>query len=75
MITYIVDIDKREGEGSILGPFTNKDKAKAALRKYVEKRYDPEAIKYCIAHYNSSFEKGRFNSEEESIEIIEKELE
>lgn len=75
MRTYIVNIDRRKDEGAILGPFTNKDKAKAALKKYVEQHYGIEGAKHNIATYGGGFDKGEFFSEDEVIEIIERELE
>jgi hypothetical protein len=75
MKTFIINIDKRKGFSSNLGPYKTLDKAREALKKYVEKSYTPEAIKYCLSEFGGNFGKGEFYSEEESIYITENEVE
>lgn len=72
MKVYIVDIDTRKGDGDgTLGPFTTFEKAQAAVKDYCSWIDDIETY---TDDFDSDFSKGQIYTEEESIEIIEREL-
>jgi hypothetical protein len=73
MKVYIVNIETRKGDGnSILGTFSTFEKAQAALKKYCDWIDD---IENYTDEFDSNFSKGQIYTEEESIEILERELE
>jgi len=72
MKVYIIDITTRKNDGDhTLGPFTTFEKAQAALKKYCSWIDDIETY---TDEFESDFAKGQIYNEEESIEIIEREL-
>ena len=74
MKVYIVDIETRKGDGNgTLGPFTTFGKALQAMRDYFSHWTQEELDEY--DEFDSDISKGQIYTEEESVEIIERELE
>jgi len=70
MKTYIVNIETRKNDrDDVLGPFSSFKKAQQAI---LERKGD-WVLNY--DEYDSDFSKGKIYTEEESIEILERELE
>jgi hypothetical protein len=74
MKVYIVNIETRKGDGNdILGPFTTFGKALQAIREHFYCWTQEELDEY--DEFDSDISKGQIYTEEESVEIIERELE
>jgi hypothetical protein len=74
MKTYIVNIETRKNDrDDVLGPYRTFEKAKEAMREHLDLWTDEELESY--KEYDSDFNKGCIYTEEESIEIIEREME
>ncbi len=74
MKVYIVDIETRKNDrDDTLGPFTTFEKAKKALAKHFD-HWEEEELK-TYKEYGSDFDKGCIFTEEESVQIFERELE
>lgn len=74
MKTYIVYIETRKNDrDEILGPFSTFEKAKDALKKYFNCWTEEELMEY--KEYDSNFNEGKIFTEEESAEILEREME
>jgi len=76
MKTYIVNIEYRKGAGKILGPFSTFENAQREMLNYLGMTLE-EIAEYEKEYeeFDSCFDKGTFYSEEESVEILERELE
>ena len=68
MTVYLVDIERRKGDGDTLGPFSTRDKAIAALREYVGDDTPAED------EFGGQLSEGTYYSEEETIEVLEREV-
>lgn len=75
MNAFFVIADQRKGPSRVIATCKSFEKAKEKLREYVQKKYTKEAIQYCTITFGSDLNKGKFYSEEESIEISEEEIE
>ena len=73
MKVYIVDIETRKNDrDDTLGPFTTFAKAVDAMREHFSNWTLQELAEY--TEYGSNFNEGKIFTEEESVEIIEREL-
>jgi len=72
MKVYIVDIETRKGDNNgTLGPFTTFEKAQAAVKEYCDWIDDIETY---TDEFDSDFSKGEIYTEEETITILEREI-
>lgn len=76
MTIYIANVDKREDESEILSIHKTKQGAVRSIEETVIKRYNWEAgrVDSLLHAYGGNLDDGKFNSEDESYYIIEKEL-
>jgi len=73
MKTYTVYIETRKGDDNgFLGPFSTFEKAQEALKNHCDWIDDVETY---TDEFGSDFGKGCIYTEEESVEIIEREME
>ena len=73
MKTYIVNIESRKGDRNYtLGPYTTFEKARAAFSEH--DRYWTEEVWKEYTEYGSSYDEGTLYTEEETVEIYEREL-
>jgi hypothetical protein len=73
MKVYIVDIDTRKGDNNkTLGPYSTFEKAQAAIKKYCDWIDDIETY---TDEFDSDFSKGEIYTEEETVTILEREVE
>ncbi len=70
MIVWLVNIERRKGDGSTLGPFLTREGAINALREHVGSEFDESYTD----EFGSSLTEGVYYSEEESVEVYEREL-
>lgn len=73
MKVYLVTIEYRKGGGKTFGPFRTFDTARAAFIKdsgwWTEEKWKN------YTEYDSSWEKGTLYTEDQTVEIVERELE
>lgn len=74
MTVWLIDIDRREGESAIRGPFASFSRALKTLEAYVDTHYTPECIASCLKAYGGNLATGRFCSEDETIQVVEREV-
>jgi hypothetical protein len=75
MKTYLVIIETRKGDGDrTLGPFTIFEKAQDAMRDYLRMSVADLLERDTECEFGSDYNKGSYFSEEESVEIVEREL-
>ncbi len=75
MKTWIVDIETRKNDrDTTLGPFTTFEKAQDAMREYLRMSIDELLERDAECDFGSDYNKGLYYSEEETVEIIEREL-
>lgn len=73
MKVYIVDITTRKNDRDrTLGPFTNFEKALESMRKELD--FWDDQMLFSYTEYDSDFFKGKIFTEEDSYEIIERDL-
>jgi len=60
MTTFFISIIHRNGDTPMEGPYKTKDKAIAALKKYVAKHYPAEAVAYSESRLGGKLNKGTF---------------
>ncbi len=70
MTVWLVDIERRKGEGETLGPFATRAGAIEALQDHVGPEFD---VTY-TDEFGSSLAEGVYYSEEESVEVYEREV-
>lgn len=74
MTVYLIDIQRREETPGTLGPFASRAGAVQAVRDYVAKRYRDRDIEDMLRAYGGDLTEGTFSSEDETIDIYEREL-
>jgi len=73
MKVYLITIDKREDYSETVGPYSTKEKAISKVNELVRKNYGTRADE-CLRAYGGNLSEGTFYSEEETYEIVEREL-
>ena len=74
MSVWLVDIQRRKEEAGTLGPFATREGAVRAVRDYVTKHYCERSIVDLLAAYGGDLTEGTFYSEDETINVYEREL-
>ncbi len=70
MTVWLVDIERRKGDGEVLGPFATRAGAIDALKDHVGDHFDESYTD----EFGSSLAEGVYYSEEESVEVWAREL-
>ncbi len=70
MTVWLINIERRKGNVSTLGPFATREGAINALREHVGPKFDESYTD----EFGSSLVEGVYYSEEESVEVYEREL-
>ena len=71
---YIIESNRRKGGCRILGIFNARELAIQALSSYVQRNYGIDNPADYRDDFDSNILEGRFYSEEESVEMFEREM-
>lgn len=73
MKCYIIFIDRREDEGSLLGPYLKKESAVAGFKAYLKDHYGDD-YEELVEQFGGNLDEVDFSTEEESFCLLEREL-